>query len=379
MLRRCLFAGLGLSVLASPVFAQLPSTISPALFAFPGAHSGPGSAASAGLALADRFLGDEPFCNPATARAATLVLSPALLHVGRQDLRADNRRYDEESAFIDVAGGWFGAKRGALGITVYGYQPVVRLENNTFLRGTALNAPGAEQSTSSMRESRAGVGLSFGLGRVRFGIAPEWTQRNDRYEIHDTGGPAPEVRIASFSGGGWGAQAGARVAFGDTAAGAILLGAAARYVPSLALGGEEQLDLVGGKSTRTIAATRKAAWEGGLALRWSPTVAFHLMASAGGRTAQRYDGFGVSRGAGGDWSVACAFHDARDPWIARVGLGGEQERGVAEPRTSVVGLGAGWILESTVLELGILHRGFERSGHAPSTEERVVIGVTQTF
>ena len=113
--------------LAAPARGQLPVTISSELFPFPGSHVSPASAASAGLALADRWLADEPFANPSASRPYTLALSPMLLHVSRQDLRAEHRSYQETSAFFDAAGGYFSLESGAVGVALYGYQPVVRL------------------------------------------------------------------------------------------------------------------------------------------------------------------------------------------------------------------------------------------------------------
>jgi hypothetical protein len=45
--------------------AATPAPLDPRLFAFPGAFPNPASARSAGLALADRWLGDDPYDNPA--------------------------------------------------------------------------------------------------------------------------------------------------------------------------------------------------------------------------------------------------------------------------------------------------------------------------
>jgi len=210
---------------AVPVGAQLPTTISPELYAFPGAHPSPGSAASAALALADRWLGDEPFDNPAAARPYTLALSPLLLHVSRQDLRADHRSYEETSAFFDAAGGYFGAQGGAIGIALYGYQPVLRLEDNAFLTGTLLGPAGSVTSNTDAREVRGGLAVSFARGSARLGIAGEWTHRADHYErTDDTGGPAPNTYVTDFSGNAVGGQAGVRVNLGE-GPGAITLGA----------------------------------------------------------------------------------------------------------------------------------------------------------
>ncbi len=364
---------------AAPALAQLPSTIAPGLYAFPGGHTSPGSAVSAGLALADRFLGDEPFANPAAARASTLSLSPALLRVSRQDLRADNRNYDEQPAFFDAAGGWFGWARGPVGLTLYGYQPLLRLEDNAFNRGTQLGPPLIVQSNTSARELRLGIGLSLARGRARVGVAPEWTHRSDHYERLETGGPAPESRVADFSGGGVGGQAGLRLAFGPEGAGGFTLGGAARWVPELTLEGDERLDLVAGKSANRISTRREAGWEGGIGLSYAATAAFRIITSAGGRSGQNFDRFGVRRGEGGEWKLAGEFHDQRDPWTARFGFGAEHESGVAEPRAGVVGIGFGWIMESTTLELGAFRRSFERSGHPSSADERMLIGIVQKF
>jgi len=362
---------------AAPALAQLPTTIAPDLYAFPGGHTSPGSAVSAGLALADRFLGDEPFANPAAARASTLSLSPALLRVSRQDLRADNRSYDEQPAFFNAAGGWFGWARGPVGATLYGYQPLVRLEDNAFNRGTQLGPPLIVQSNTSARELRAGVALSLALGRARLGVAPEWTFRSDHYERLDTGGPAPESRVADFSGGGVGGQIGFRLAIGSDGAGGFTLGGAARWVPELTLEGDERLDLVAGSSANRISTRRDAGWEGGIGLAYAATAAFQVIASAGGRSEQKYDRFAVRRGEGGEWKLAGEFHDRRDPWTARFGIGAEHESGVAEPRAGVVGFGFGWIMESTTLEVGVIRRSFERSGHPRSADERVLFGIVQ--
>src|SRR5262245_33859547 len=113
-MRRFAFATTFISaaLLGTQAAAQLPVTIQPDLFRFPGYHVTPGSAVSAGLALADRWLGDEPYSNPAMARPWTLALSPMILHVSRQDIRADHRGYEETSAYFDAAGGYFAFQTG---------------------------------------------------------------------------------------------------------------------------------------------------------------------------------------------------------------------------------------------------------------------------
>src|SRR5262245_50411034 len=195
---------------AAPALAQTPISISSDLFAFPGYHVSPGSAQSAGRALADRWLGEEPFDNPAASRPYTLALSPLLFHVSRQDLRADNRNFQETSAWFDAAGGYFAMEHGAIGLALYGYQPALRLEDNSFVTGTQLN-PGSAKSNSEARELRGGVALSLGIGHARVGIAGEYTHRADHYE-HSTnsGGPVTNTYLADFDGDAVGGQLGAR-------------------------------------------------------------------------------------------------------------------------------------------------------------------------
>jgi hypothetical protein len=77
--------------------------------------------------------------------------------------------------------------------------------------------------------------------------------------------------------------------------------------------------------------------------------------------------------------VGGVFHDARDPWTLRFGVGQEQQNGVPEPRAGSLGLGFGYDWEGIVLDLGILHRGIERPGHPRSYDDRVVGSVTVEF
>jgi len=145
------------------------------------------------------------------------------------------------------------------------------------------------------------------------------------------------------------------------------------------LKGDETIALDTGTTTGPISTSRGAGWEGGVSARVAATEAFHVLAAAGGRSAQTYDGFGVTRGRGAEWKLAGEYHDRRDPWTARFGFGQEHETGVAEPRAGVIGLGAGWQLDTTQLDLGVTHRSFQRSGHPASAEDRVVLSVVQTF
>lgn len=369
---------LALLVAAGPARAQLPVTITPELFPFPGAHESPASAASAGLALADRWLGIEPFANPAGWRHATLTLSPMLLHVSRQDLRAQNRNYEETSVWFDGAGASFTMGAGALGIALYGYQPVVRLEDNAFERGRLISS-GTVTSNSSAREFRGGAALSLGSERRRLGFAAEWTERADHYErIEQTGGPSSGTYTVDFTGGAPGGQAGFRLTFGPDS-GTVILGGAMRYIPELSLAGDETIAVATGTTTTAVEATRTAAWEGGLSLRVALTEALAALAAGGGSTEQEYKGWGVTRGAGAEWKVGFEYHDRRDPWTVRIGFGQEQQSGVPEPRAFAFGIGIGFLLDTTRLEGGLVHRSFSRNDLPASADDRVVVSLVQRF
>src|SRR5690348_8162627 len=84
-----------LLLVATIARADLDPPASGALFGFPGSFATPASVASAGHALADRWLGDSPFDNPAVG-GPDLWGQGALLYLreDRQDLRAANREFD---------------------------------------------------------------------------------------------------------------------------------------------------------------------------------------------------------------------------------------------------------------------------------------------
>jgi hypothetical protein len=380
MTRFVLALTLGILVLfAAPARSQLPATIAQDLFPFPGAHVSPGSAASAGRALADRWLGEEPFDNPAAARPYTLALTPLLLHTSRQDLRADHRGYEETSGFFDVGGGYFSMEAGALGVALYGYQPAVRLEDNSFLTGSLLGPAGSVQSNSDSREVRGGLALSLGRGHARVGVAGEWTHRADHYErTEDVGLAIPNTYVADFSGDAAGGLVGARWVLSE-GPGGITLGAGLRYMAELDLTGDETLGSVSGTTHNSLTAKREAGWEGGVSGRYEFTDAFHAIAGAGGRTAQKYVGWGVTSGDAFEWKLAGEYHDARDPWTVRFGAGQEQQSDVPEPRSFVFGLGIGFVFDSTMLDLGLLHRSFDHGDHPPSSEDRIALSLVQRF
>src|SRR5207249_8507554 len=89
---------LGLGVPAAAL-AQ-PSPLDSGLWAFPASASAPATATSAARALADRWLGEQPFDNPAAKPRRGVAASGVLERLSRQDLRSDNRHFQEQAAFI---------------------------------------------------------------------------------------------------------------------------------------------------------------------------------------------------------------------------------------------------------------------------------------
>jgi hypothetical protein len=355
--------------------AQPPSPLDLARFySFPGALPGPASAVSAGRGLSDRWLGEEPFDNPAAQPARGIAAAPLLLRVKRQDLPADYRNYDENSGFLDLAGAWLSLPVRGLGLALYVYEPVLRREEAAFTSKPDVVPVGTFTTASSARETRAGLALSRSRGTASFGAALEWTRRSDSYDYREiSGDPFAGARHVDFSGDGFGFQAGARVAASER----VALGGAVRYLPALALSGQQSLPALAVE--RSVAATREAGWEGGLSAQVTVTEAFRVLGSLGGRTAQAWDGFHATSGSTVSWGVGLDYDDVEAPWVARFGLGQEQQHGSPEPRAGVLGLGLGWKLDALRLDAGLLRRSIGRAGKATSYDDRVVASATVGF
>jgi len=367
-------------LVALPALAAPPPPLTSDVYSFPGAVASPGSAASAGVAQADSWLGDEPFENPAVPVGRKLSVTPLLYHVSRQDLRGLHRSYSEQSAFFDGAGAWVGANFGALGVFAYGHQPVLRLEENAYLTGPIAGSPAPVENSASARELRAGGGISWGRDWWRVGAAGEWVYREDSYLTVDrSGSPLAGSSEVGFSGSAVGAQAGARLELGPAGVGHLTVGGGIRFVPELEVDGTQTANLLSGTTTGTVTATRESGTESGVSVRWTATEQLRVVAGFGGRTAQEWQGFGVTRGGGNRWGIGVDFHDARDPWTLRFGLGQDVERGVREPRNGLVGLGFGWHIESTTLDLAVSRHSFSHLEGATSYDDRVVISVVVPF
>lgn len=361
--------------------AQAPSPLDGTLFAFPGSLAHPASAASAGLAMADAWLGDEPYSNPAAYGGRRAILSPTLFRVSRQDLRAANRNYDEQTLFLDLAGA--AVTLPFAPVWLYVHQPELRFEDFAFNRGTG-NDPGVQPATiagqGEAREGRAGVAASLGAGPVRAGAAFEWTRRQDRYFVRElSGAPDQGDRETSFEGDAMGGAMGLRFDSADSGAGRVTVGLGVRYLPALEVEGDQVLDLLSGASVTPIAAEREAGWEGGVSARYFFTAAFAGLAAFGTRTEQEWKGFDLTSGASTMWRVGMQFHDARDPWTLRFALGQDQQDDAPEPRAGVVGIGFGWDIEGALLDVGVLHRSIDRDDAPRSAEDSVIASVIVGF
>lgn len=355
----------------------------PALFAFPGSSYNPQSATSAGTALADRWLGDRPFDNPAFTAHRGLEASPLLVHGSRQDLSAANRNFTETKAYLDAAGGWIGLPLGRAMVFGYGGQPELRQEDNSFTRGVLpvdpVNPPAEIASQADAREIRAGGGLSFGNAVFRAGAAVEWTHRDDRYVVTETSGaPTAGTTTTTFSGDGVGGQAGLRLATAGRHP--LTLGLGLRMLPEMPITGQVEFvpAIAAPTTTQPFTATRGTSWEGGGSARFMVDSSLAVLAALGGRGEQSW-GFVPPAGAGVTWSLAGVYHDPDEAWWASLGFGEDQQDGVPEPRSSLVGLGFGWRTEGTRIEVGAMRRNIHREGSPTSYDDRIVASVGVSF
>lgn len=362
------------------------ATPDPTLFAFPGGFVNPAAASSAGTALADRWLGDQPYDNPAFTAPRGLELSPVVIHSSRQDLRAANRNFSETGVVVDASGGWIALPFGRAALFAYGSQPGLRREENAFTRGALpadpVNPPAAIQSTAEARELRAGGGVAYGGPGLRVGVAAEWTRRDDRYEVQEqSGSPSAGTLTTTFSGDAVGMQAGVRLERGRSGPHPFALGAGARLIPALSLTARDVfVPQTGGPTVTTdYPASRAASWEGGLSARVGLAPAFAVLAGVGGHGSQEWSGLGATSGAGVSWGVAGAYHDPEEVWTVRFGAGQEQQDDVPESLAGLFSLGFGWISAGTRIEAGALRRAVRRGSSPTSYDDRFVASVGVAF
>jgi hypothetical protein len=364
---------------ASVVHAQPPAPLGEPALAFPGGWPSPPDAESAARAMADAWLGMTPYSNPAAPIAWGAGVSLFALHVARQDLRADNRNYDEVSVYLGGAGAMFGARvRPTLALWAYAWRPESRFEENTYNAGTGTDPsvqPAIVTNHIETRETRAGVGVSAAFGALRVGAAVELTARKDLYRVNEqSGGPSSGIRELSFDGTAVGGQAGIHWSRGETPKGRLELGAAMRWLPELDVAQTPSpADVIGPPPAQ---ATREAAWEGGVSAAYGVGEALRLIAGAGGRSAQAWEGFGVESGASTQWSIAVDLHDARDPWAVHVSAGRGTQDDVPEPSSSLFGVGGGWQFGTVEASVGVLRRGLHRDGAPTSYDDRFFGGIS---
>ncbi len=379
MKRRVLFLAAALSVPlgASLAVAAPPAPIDPSLHSFPGSVVGTTSARSSGEAFADRWLGDEPFLNPALAPGRALSVSGLLQHVDRQDLHKADRQFTETTAF-DGSGAWGAWTFRRLTLSAYGWQPVLRLEDNAYLRGAEGTPPAVVATTSTQREIRAGVGAAWNAGPAVVGLAGEWTRRDDSYDFTESAGvPVTGTDRVAFSGDGFGFAAGVRCSTSVLRGRGLTVGAAYHVVPSLDLTGTQTLR---DSDPVPVAVTRGSSWEGGASARLEVHPSFSALASLDLRGAQSWDAFGVEAGSASQWSLGGEFHDPEIPWRLRFGAGMEQQRGVPEPRAGIYALGLGWRVDrNTAIDAAVVRRAIDRPGFATLYDDRVVATVDLHF
>lgn len=372
-----------LAIAASPARA---ATLDRTLFMFPGSLAIPAGATSAGMALADRWLGDEPFDNPAFSSRRGVELSPALVDVSRQDLRAANRNYVETGAYLDGAGGWIALPLGRATLFAYGSQPVLNLDDNSFTRGTTAvdpaNPPARFNTQAEAREIRAGAGFAWGDSVFRVGAAGEWTRRDDRYVVQETSGsPLAGTLTTTFSGDAVGFQFGMRLARGLSGPHPLTVGLGVRALPGLSLPGRDLFVPLAPVPSDTTDYTveRGSSWEGGLSARYGVNEAFSMVAAVGEHGAQSWSGLDATAGAGALWSLAGVFHDPEEPWTFRFGFAQERQQRTFATGADLIGLGLGWSFESMRLDVGALRRGIHRDGRPDSYDDRVIASAGVTF
>lgn len=367
---------------APPGRAAAPDPLPAARVAFPGAVENPADALGAGLALANRWLGDTPGDNPAFTSRRGVALSPEFLRVSRQDLSAANRDYRQTFGFVDGAGGALAVPAGTWRFALYATQPSLRLESEHYTEGRVTDPAGGAQIAIDVttRETRAGLAVSKQGPAWQLGAALELTHRDDDYRrVERSGSPEAGTREATLHGDAFGGVLGARWQHAADAPGGVVAGAALRWTGALDATGDQVEQLLVSDTTLHLAATRDAQLEFGGSARVTLSPESHAYASLGMRGREAWPAFDVRASGATRWAVGVDYHDAELPWTVRMGLGQDVEPGTPEPRALRVGAGVGWKSGDTIYELGILHRGMSRA-HAPHlADERFVATVRVPF
>jgi hypothetical protein len=377
-----LCAALGLALAASAARAQTPP---PPLgnpvygFPVPGDHVTPATAASAGLALADRWLGASIYENPAASPPSGVEVTPLFQRTSRQDISSSNRDFDQTFGYLDLAGVSVSLPTRQWGLVLYGWQPVLRLEEQTYTAGP-LVAPAEVRQLDSQREVRGGAAISRGFGALRAGVSGEWVHRDDNYETHEqSGGPQAGDRVLDLSGDGYGASGGLTYQKDPDQVRGLWVGASLHYTDEVPLTGTVDQHLALGDTTYVVEATRGSEWTGGLSARMTVAPATRVLVAGSWRSGQTWEGFGVETTTGGGWSAGLDWKDEELPWGARFGVGQEWNPGSLEDKAGLVSIGFTYVSGSLVMDLGLLHRNLQREGFANSAEDRAVLTVRVGF
>lgn len=366
---------------AVPCAADTPLPITAARFAFPGSVVTPVSGASAGLALADRWLNEDAAVNPAARPGRGVTIAPQLLRVSRQDLSASNREFDQVDLNVDFANAQLSLPVRGYTLSLYVWQPQLRVENQSFVLGRtgSVGPSGTMQYDATTRETRGGVAVAKGEG-VRWGAAFEMTSRDDEYQVLETSGsPDAGLRDLTWTGNAFGGAAGVRWERRPLERGGLVLGAGLHVQAPLSVSGTESARLTSGSSRRDFDAERGSTWEGGASARWTLSPESGVYASGTQRSAEKWDAFGVSAGAGQSWAAGIDYRAPETVWGGSIGLGLDVQPGTPEPRAKAIGVGISYHSGETLVDLGVLHRAVARSGLPTISDDRIVASVRVAF
>jgi hypothetical protein len=351
-------------------------------FPLPGDFATPGNAASAGLALSDRWLGESAYENPAASVKQGVEISPLFQRVNRQDLAARNRSIDQTQGFVDAAGVSLSLPLPLKhwGLVLYAWQPVLRLEEQGYQAGS-LVSPAAVQQQAAQREIRGGVAVSRSVGEAaRVGVAGEWVHRDDSYETHErSGSPSAGDRVLGFKGDAWGGSAGVSWAKDPDRPWGSWFGAAVHYGSELNVTGSLDSRLALGDTTFSFEATRAAEWSGGASARITVAPATRIVAGVSARSGADWKGFDFGTTGGASYGIGLDWKDAELPCGARFGVGQEANPGAVERRAGLLSAGFTWVSGDLVIDVGLLHRNLAREGSPNSSDDLVVASVRVGF
>ena len=362
--------------------AGAPPPLSNPLYGFPlpGDYVSPAAAASAGLSLADRWLGESVFENPAATVSQGIQVSGVFQRLSRQDLAAKNRNIDQTQGYLDGAGVALSLPTKRWGFSVYAWQPVLRLEQQGYITGPQLT-PSAVEQQALQREIRAGAALSRSMGEVvRVGVAGEWVHRDDSYEAHNKSGPlSPEDNVLQFKGEAWGGSMGFSWAKDPDRPWGTWFGAAIHYGAELKVTSSLDSRSLDTTIVAAIEGTREAEWTGGVSGRVTVAPATRVVVGVSVRTGADWKGFDFGTGTGAGYAIGLDWKDPELPWGARFGVGQETDPGAIERKAGLLSAGFSWVSGDLVIDVGILHRNLARAGSPSSSDDRAVASVKVAF